>query len=108
MRYFRNSGLSTIMCHGSLGEVQRNLMITTTSMKIGRGRKKCCVCHSLKEKSFVIFKVESGKASMHVKVLYNLPLHCFNICSLLSSQKYQVTCHFLLFYILYTFGRVIN
>jgi len=107
MSYFCNSGLSTILRHGSLGEVQRNLVITTTSVKIGRGRK-CCVFHSLKEKSSVIFEVESGKASMHVKVLYNLPLHCFNICSLLSSQKYQVTCRFLLCYILYTFGRVIN
>jgi len=94
--------------HGSLNEVQRNLVIITMSMKIGRGWKKFCAFHSLKEKSSVIFEVESEKTSMHVKVLYNLPLHCFNMCSLLFSQKYQVTCHFFLFYILYTFGRVIN
>jgi len=91
MRYFHNNGLSTIVRRGSLGEVQRNLVITATSVKIGRGWKNLCAFHSLKEKSSVIFKVESGKTSMHVKVLYNLPLHCFNICSLLSSQKYQIT-----------------
>jgi len=37
MRYFCNSGLSTIVRHGPLGEVQRNLVITTTFVKIGRG-----------------------------------------------------------------------
>jgi len=37
VRYFRNNGLSTIVCHGPLGEVQCNLVITATSVKIGRG-----------------------------------------------------------------------
>jgi len=36
VRYFRNSGLSTIVFHGSLDQVQCNFVITTTSVKIGR------------------------------------------------------------------------
>ena len=68
VRYFRNSGLSTIVFH-----VQCNFVITTTSVKIGHGYKKFCAFHSLKEKGYVIFEVESEKTSMDVKVLYNLP-----------------------------------
>jgi len=47
--------------------------VITTSVKIGHGWKKFCAFHSLKEKGYVIFEVESEKTSMHVKVLYNLP-----------------------------------
>jgi len=61
VRYFHNSELSTIVLHGSLGEVQSILVIITTFVKIGHGLKKFSALHSLKEKGFVIFKVESEK-----------------------------------------------
>jgi len=76
VNYYRNSGLSSIVLHGPLGEIQCKLLITPTSVKIGAGWKNFCALHHLSvEFSFdLFFEVKIERPSTHVKVLYNLDI----------------------------------
>jgi len=72
--YYRNSGLSSIVLHGPLGEVQSKWLITPTSVKIGAGWKNFCALHHLSVEFYfdLFFEVETERPNTHVKVLYNL------------------------------------
>jgi len=74
--YYRNSGLSSLVLHGPLGEIECRLIITTTSVKIGVGWKTFCSLHRLSVEFLfdLFFEVQSERPSSHVKVLYNLNL----------------------------------
>ena len=74
-KYFRDSGLSTVVLSGPKGSVPCKLLIRDKSVKIGSGWKRFCYVHGLNEKhkeDVLIFEIDGENKEMDVKVFYNM------------------------------------